>query len=187
MTAVLTTGGVIETARLRLRPLRPEDAAILPALVTEKVSALTANWLYPFTPEMAEERVAKTIAANDAGTFYNRIIENRNDSRPMGWIGIALINPVTRTGSLGYWLSDDFHGHGYITEALRPFVQAAIDALQLEEVEAGAQHRNSASIAALLRLGMTYTGDRMIFVPSRQRESLTAFYRLDMSAFRPSR
>lgn len=37
----------IETTRLRLRPVQPADAALLPGLVTEKIGAMTASWPWP--------------------------------------------------------------------------------------------------------------------------------------------
>lgn len=42
----------------RLRPLRPADAAALSALMTPEVSRWLASWPVPFTPEMAEARLA---------------------------------------------------------------------------------------------------------------------------------
>lgn len=180
---------LLETARLRLRPLQPDDAVLLPDLVTPAVSALTANWRHPFTPAMAQERVAQVLADNAAGQGFNRLMERHIDDMPMGWLRVTLSAGEMRTGSLGYWLNDAFHGQGYITEALPVFVRAAIEALKLERLEAGAQPENAASIAALMRLGLHFTEARMHFVPARERAELTNFYALTVgnSAFRPSR
>lgn len=170
--------GSIETARLRLRPVRAEDAALLPDLVGPSVGAMTASWSYPFTSEMADARVAQTLVLNRDGTQFNRLIESR-DGLPMGWLGVAQRIDAQRSGMLGYWLNDRFHGQGYLTEALQAFVPAAMASMRLERLEAGARPDNAASIAALSRLGMHFTGQRLHFVPARDCEELTNFYAMD--------
>lgn len=171
---------MIKTARLRLRPLRTEDAHLLPTLITPMIGAQTANWIYPFATTMAEERVTQALTANAAGRAFNRLIESRTAAVPMGWLGMVLLDGSQqagrRIGSLGYWLTDTFHGKGYLTEALAAFVPAAVTALRLQRLEAGAQPQNAASIAALTRLGLRFTEERLHFVPARNREEPTAFF-----------
>ena len=162
---------------------------MLPDLITPVISRWTANWRHPFTSAMAEERIAATLADNVAGLGFNRVLLDKGDDCLIGWFRVTLTSDNPRTGSLGYWLIDAVHGRGYLTEALPVFVQAAVVALKLERLEAGAQPGNAASIAALKRLGMQFTDERMHFVPAREREERTAFYALTVgsSAFSPSR
>jgi RimJ/RimL family protein N-acetyltransferase len=172
----------LETGRLRLRPVRADDAAILPALVTAKVGAMTANWAYPFTPAMARQRVAEAIAANAEGRVFNRLVEQRDDGAPMGWLGVVRSSADPQTGSLGYWLNDAYHGKGFLTEALRAFMPAAVAALGLRRLAAGARPDNAASIAALERLGMRFVEQKLHYVPARDAEELTSFYAMDIGA-----
>lgn len=169
---------LIETARLCLRPVRAEDAGALPALITPMISQWTASWCYPFTTAMAEERVAATLADNAAGTGFNRVLTEAADAQMIGWFRVTRDAQTPRAGSLGYWLAESVHGRGYLTEALPVFVQAAIAALKLERLEAGAQPANTASIAALTRLGMAFIEQRPHYVPARGREEPTNFYAL---------
>jgi ribosomal-protein-alanine N-acetyltransferase len=169
----------IETARLRLRPVRQTDAALLPSLITPVISRWTANWIYPFTAAMANERVAATLADNAASTGFNRVLTDKEDGRVIGWFRATLVSETPRTASIGYWLIDAVHSRGYLTEALPVFVQAAIAALKLERLESGAQPENAASIAALTRLGLRFIGQRQHYVPARDREELTNFYAMD--------
>ena len=179
----------IETTRLRLRPVQPADAALLPGLVTEKIGAMTASWPWPLTREAADRRVAETIAANADGGQFSRLIEHRADGAPMGWLGVTRRSADPQSGMLGYWLTDAFHGKGFLTEALQAFVPAAIAVLALQRLEAGARPDNAASIAALQRLGMRFHEQRLHYVPARACEEPTNFYRLTVvsSAFSPSR
>jgi ribosomal-protein-alanine N-acetyltransferase len=178
---------VVETARLRLRPLRVTDAAAVSAMMTPNVSRWVATWPSPFSVEAATERLTRAIASNEAGTAFSRIAERKFDDAAMGWLGIAVIDEAERIGSMGYWLGEAFHGQGYLSEILRPFVAAAIAALNLRSLDAGAQIDNAASLAALRRLGMTFVEERLDQTPIRPAPELVAFYRLDCSAFSPSR
>ncbi len=173
----------LETARVRLRPLRVADAAAVSAMMTPDVSRWVATWPSPFSVEAAAERLTRAIAANDAGTAFSRIAERKSDNAAMGWLGIAVIDEADRVGSMGYWLGEAFHGQGYLSEILRPFVAGAIAALQLRYLDAAAQVDNVASIAALQRLGMQFVEQRMDQTPIRPNPELCAFYRLDCSAF----
>lgn len=177
----------LETARVWLRPLRVTDAPAVSAMMTPNVSRWVATWPSPFSVEAAAERLTRAIAANEAGTAFSRIAERKSDKAAMGWLGIAVIDEAARIGSMGYWLGEAYHGQGYLSEILRPFAAGAISALRLKYLDAGAQVDNHASLAALRRLGMTFVEQRMDQTPIRPKPELVAFYRLDCSAFSPSR
>lgn len=169
---------VIGTPRLALRFPQPDDAAPLAALMTADVSRWVASWPHPFSTAMALDRITAAEAAIREGRSFHRLMTGREDGAVMGWLGIALTGDEPRTGSLGYWLGTAFHGHGYIGEALPPFIHAAKTRLRLERLEAGVQPANAASLAALKRIGMTFVAERMHWVPARRREERTAFYAL---------
>lgn len=179
--------GIVETARLRLRPLRLEDASDVSRLMTPNVSRWVATWPSPFSVEAATERLTRAIAGNANGTAFSRVVERKSDGAFMGWLGIAVIDDDKRVGSMGYWLGEPFHGQGYLTEALPPFVTGAVAALRLNHLDAGAQVDNRASRAALERIGMRFVEERMDQTPIRPDPELCAFYRLDCIAFSPSR
>ena len=179
--------GSVETARLRLRPLRLEDASVVSTLMTPNVSRWVATWPSPFSIEAATERLGRAIAGNEAGTAFSRVAERKSDGAFMGWLGIAVMDEEKRIGSMGYWLGEPFHGQGYLTEALPHFVAGAIAALRLNHLDAGAQVDNVASRAALERIGMRFVEERMDQTPIRPDPERCAFYRLDCMAFSPSR
>lgn len=177
---------VLETARVRLRPLQVADAPAVSVLMTPNVSRWVATWPSPFSVEAATERLTRAIAGNEAGTAFCRIAERKTDNAAMGWLGIAVIDETQRVGSMGYWLGEAFHGQGYLSETLRPFVADAISALRLKYLDAGAQVDNAASLAALRRLGMQFVEERMDQTPIRPAPELCAFYRLDCRSFSAS-
>ncbi|HEX6958780.1 MAG TPA: GNAT family N-acetyltransferase [Ferrovibrio sp.] len=179
---------MIATTRLMLRPPQLGDASALARLMTEDVSRWTAAWPYPLSEAAAREKLRETLAAMAAGQCFARAIARPGHDDAIGWLGVALIASAPPTGSLGYWLGAAFHRQGYLSEALPPFVQAAIAVLRLSRLETGVQPANAASLALLRRLGMRFVETRMHHVPARRREELTAFYAMDCSsAFSPSR
>lgn len=178
---------VIATARVRLRPVRLDDAPAISAMMTPNVSRWTGSWPTPLSTEAATERLIRTMAANDAGTAFSRIAERKSDQACMGWLDITVTDAAERSGSLGYWLGEAFHGQGYMREILQPFVAAAIAALRLKSLSAIAQVDNAASKAALQRIGMQLVGERLDQTPIRPTPELCAIYRLDCSTFSPSR
>lgn len=101
---------ILETARVRLRPLRVTDAPAVSAMMTPNVSRWVATLPSPFSVEAAAERLTRAIAGNDAGTAFSRIAERKSDKAAMGWLGIAVIDEAARIGSMGYWLGEAYHG-----------------------------------------------------------------------------
>jgi ribosomal-protein-alanine N-acetyltransferase len=166
----------IETSRLRLRAPRPGDAAAISEMMTPQVSRWLASWPSPFTAGMAAERIAAATQANADGSALMFVIERRQDSAPVGWIGIVRDKPAGKRGILGYWLGEAHQGHFYMREAAPATVAAAFARLGLEVVEAAAQPENTASFAVMRACGMQPAGECMVFAPTRKREELCLRY-----------
>ncbi len=164
------------TERLRLRCVRPEDAAQVSRLMTLAVSRWLASWPVPFTPEMAAERIMAAYAESEKGRLLPFAIERRFDGVLLGWISVTRDAEDDRRGALGYWLGEEHHGYGYMREAAAVVVAAAFDRLELEVIEAGAQPGNVAAFAVLRGCGMAPTGGRMVFAPARGQDELCLFY-----------
>lgn len=166
----------VKTARLKLRCVRPGDAARTSAMMTPAVSRWVASWPVPFTPEMAAERIAAARKAAEEGRALPFVVERRSDGALLGWVGVNRDAMSNRRGVLGYWLGEEHHGYGYMREAVSAVVAAAFEKLNLDVIEAGAQPGNAASFAVLRGCGMTPAGERMVFAPARDRDELCLFY-----------
>jgi len=166
----------VDTARLRLRCVRLEDAAPVSAMMTAAVSQWVASWPVPLTPEMATERITNARKAVADGRALPCAIERRGDGALVGWIGVTRETSHGRRAMLGYWLGEQHHGHGYMREAAPAMVRMAFQKLDLDVVEAAAQPENAASFAVLRGCGMAPVGERMIFAPSRNREEMCLLY-----------
>lgn len=166
----------VETPRLRLRCVRPEDASPMSGLMTPAVSRWVASWPVPFTPGMAAERIAVARGAAAERRAFPCTIERRSDGALLGWIGVARDAAADRRASLGYWMGEGHHGHGYMREAAPAAVAAAFRWLGVDAIEAAAQPENTASFAVLRGCGMAPVGERVVFAPARRRDELCLVY-----------
>ena len=164
------------TERLRLRCVRPDDAAHVSRLMTPAVSRWMAFWPVPFTPEMAAERIAAAREAAGMGGLLPFAIERRFDGVLLGWISVTRDAKDDRRGELSYWLGEEHHSRGYMREAVAVVMGAAFDRLGLEVIEAGAQPGNVDAFAVLRGCGMALTGGRTVFAPARGHDELCLFY-----------
>lgn len=162
------------TERLILRCPEAGDAADISRLITPGVARWVASWAYPFTTEMAEERIRNARAMAGKRTALPLTVIRQNDGCFLGWIGIVATAPGR--AAFGYWLGEDFHGQGYMREAAPVALRAGFDILGVKVIEAGAQLANAASFAVMKACGMRFVGERMTFAASRQVEELCAYY-----------
>ena len=166
-------------ARLRLRPILLSDASATSALMTPGISRWTATWPSQVSNEEALQRIADVHDRTAQGICFAQAIERLSDGVLMGWINARKESPDARTGVIGYWMGEPFHGRGYMTEVVRAFVPLVWDNLRVDVIEAGALPDNTASIAILKRLGMRYVGDREELAPVRNRIERCVWCALD--------
>ncbi len=118
---------VIETARLRLRPWREEDAQDLYALAKDPLVGPNAGW----TPHKSVEESRAIIASILAGP-HDYALELKPGSKPVGAITLRLYKPGdTDMGpgeaEIGFWLGVPYWGQGLMPEAVRALQALAFD------------------------------------------------------------
>jgi RimJ/RimL family protein N-acetyltransferase len=168
-------GHRIDTDRLVLRaPVLPDAAAISALLANWNV----AHWLvrvpFPYRTEHAAAWIERSIQERAAGVGWPFLILRRDDDLLIGCMDISIEGDV-RGGTLGYWLGEDYWGHGYATEAARAVIGFAFDILKLSEVNASALPDNARSMRVLEKAGLRPIG--------RQFEDTVERGRVDTEAF----
>lgn len=134
----------VQTARLKLRPVGPQDReAVVSSLNDIAVSGWLAVVPYPYTA--ADFRMFQTELAKPGQTFA---VEDA-----AGFAGIMGLEK----GKLGYWLAKRAHGRGYATEAARGVLGWHF-AQELGPVASGHFDGNAASAKVLCKLGFGETG-----------------------------
>jgi len=150
---------MLETARLRLRRLRPSDE---PELVALDSDALVMRHVGspPGIRALDEtvERVRQRIHA-DHGSAGWWILEGRDDGAFHG-VGLLLPMPEGDDVEVGYRLARRSWGRGLATEAAAALIEHAFARLALPRVVAVVYPDNQPSRRVLSKLGFTHEGPR---------------------------
>ncbi len=149
---------VLDTARLRLRPLLPTDALAVHALHADPEGM--RYWSTPpwTDPAEADALIARDAAALAAGDFIRLGLERRADGRFIGLCSLFAFHLASRRCEIGYMLARDCWGGGLMHEALKALLGFGFGVLDLNRVEADIDTRNTASERTLRRLGFQLEG-----------------------------
>jgi len=148
----------IETARLRLRPFTPEDAAVYHAAIyadAEVMRYLPGG--KPRTLERAREAVRLFADLHDGRAPSLYAVEPRAGGPLIGHCGLAVV-PDTFEVELGYALARAVWGQGLATEAAQAALRYGFESLDLAEVIAMAVPENLASQRVMQKIGMRHEG-----------------------------
>jgi len=145
----------IETSRLRLRLLAPEDLGALHAIQSRED---VTRWLYWGPRSEAEVRAAidSHIARARDEPDKGVVLGVEHAGTLVGTVSLALGPPEHRQGELGFIFHPDHQGRGYATEAAAAMLALAFGPYGLHRVHGRLEPRNAASAAVLARLGMRH-------------------------------
>ena len=90
------------------------------------------------------------------GTDYGYVI--LLNYKIVGRIGIHYIDQQNKTGSIGYWLGEEFQGKGIVTKACTALRHYTFTVLRLNRIEIKCGTKNCKSAAIPERLGFTKEG-----------------------------
>jgi len=144
---------LLTTERLVLRPVTPQDHAVL---LAHWILPDVRRFLFDGEPLSAAE-VTQTIedSVQDFASDGYGIWLIQEEGRP-GLVGTTGLRPLDDIGlEIFYSLAPGSWGKGYATEAARAVVEHALVYLGLPEVLAEVDEGNAASVAVARRLGMT--------------------------------
>lgn len=149
---------LLETTRLRLRPLARADAADVFAYAADAQVAATTTW-----------QPHRTLA--QSRQFIDRVLQRYEHGRPAAWAvvlkatgsvigtcGFTAVDTGNRRGEIGYALGRDYWGRGLMTEAVRAILPVGFQKLKLECIAAVCLSDNIASARVLEKAGLTYQG-----------------------------
>src|SRR5262249_25066486 len=132
------SGVVLETTRLRLRPLRDTDLTDLIALIDNwEVTRWVSTVPHPYSETDGREWIALVRRAHATGRPRRFGIALKDTDRLIG--GVALDGSAGDTSdepSLGYWLGQPHWGNGYGREAVAAVIEYGFRTLGLETIRA---------------------------------------------------
>jgi RimJ/RimL family protein N-acetyltransferase len=147
---------ILETERLQLRTVSPDDAPFYLELVNEP------SWI-----RFIGDRGIRTLDAARAAildgpvAMYERLgyslylVQRRSDGAPLGMCGLIKRDVLPET-DIGYAISPRYWGQGYAYEAAAAVVAHARGPLGLAGLMAITSPDNAASIQLLGKLGMQF-------------------------------
>ena len=114
---------------------------------------------HEFTARSFRRRIRWYAEGAKTDTSYSFFVEKKADKRLIGGVTLdAVRRGTTQRAVLGYWLSREENGQGYMTEAVEGLVGWAFGAQKLHRLEAASIPENIASISVLERTGFEREG-----------------------------
>ena len=144
----------LETARLSLRPLAPDDAPALRALTDDPAITGAVDFLpAPFT--LADARTLILSGRRDEDRFFGAWA--REGRGLFGVVGTHLRG--TEAVEIGYWVGGAARGRGIATEAVSGIVGLLSRRFPRRTIVAECRPGNVASWGLLTKLGFRDTGE----------------------------
>jgi RimJ/RimL family protein N-acetyltransferase len=147
---------VLETARLRLRTPRSEDAKpIFEAYAQDPAVTRYLVWLPHRSIKTTEGFIADCIEQWAKAFAFPYVITLKTDAR---LIGMIELRPDRHGANIGYVLAKEYWGQGFMTEAARCVVENALAQPRMYRVQAFCDVENVASARTLEKIGMQREG-----------------------------
>lgn len=148
----------LETERLVLRQIAPEDAEDLYRIFSDE-EAMRYWSCRPFTtPRQADRLIASMAQAAQQGAGIHWAITWRDDGRLIGKCGYNEWRKAHRRGDISYIIDRGAWGKGVVSEALGAVLRYGFEQMNLHSIEAGVTPGNDASTRMLERLGFRLEG-----------------------------
>jgi len=143
----------LETERLYLRRVDANDA---PEIFAMRSDAETMKYIpRPLVANLEEARAHAAMIDdkinNNEG--INWAICLKSDPKMIGVIGHYRIKPEHYRSEIGYMLLPDFHGKGYVSEAVASMLEYGFNDMKLHSIEAIIDPGNEASAKVLEKNG----------------------------------
>lgn len=150
---------VLETARLRLRPLELSDsAAIQKAASVREIADTMISLPHPYPAGEAKRYVALQHSEREAGHSATFAIEHKSAEVFYGLVEIRKIEREHSQAELSFWLVVDAWGQGYMSEAVQAVVRYVFEGLCLNRLYAYHLLRNPGSGRVLDKNGFKQEG-----------------------------
>ncbi|MBV9511662.1 MAG: GNAT family N-acetyltransferase [Caulobacteraceae bacterium] len=149
---------ILETSRLRLRPMRLADAASLHALMSD--ARVMAFW---DIAEVQDIELTTAILKSQLRQMTQKraiywAMETRAENRFIGCCDLAEIDRWHHRAEVGFMVARPYWGDGYTQEAMWAVIDHAAQAQRLKRLTARTHLGNVRSVRLLRRLGFQQEG-----------------------------
>lgn len=129
---------ILRGNRIIIRTYDEADIKPLYEAVRESIAeiSLWLPWCHPnYSIEESTKWVMSRPDAWQNGEEYSFVIEEINNGKFLGGVGINHLNFMHGIGNLGYWIRTEEQGKGYALEALKLTAKFGIESLKLNRIE----------------------------------------------------
>ena len=152
-----SASAILETPRLRLRPMTPGDAASLHSCYGD--AEAMQYWDFSVSRDLAHTtaRLADSLAA-DPRWHRGWGVVLKDSEQFIGYVNYHERDPWHRRLAVGYILARPYWRCGFMTEAMQAFLAYCFDGLETHRVEAAIEPSNTRSLGLAERLGFQREG-----------------------------
>lgn len=144
----------IETARLRIAALKPDDASEVQAITDDPAVTSAVDFL----PErVGIEEAQRLIGTTPGGKDIFLGVRERGTAALVGIVGTHLRGE--RAVEIGYWIGGAARGRGFGGEAVGAIVAALAKRFPRRHIVAECRAENAASVGLLTKVGFRDTGE----------------------------
>ena len=148
----------IETKRLILRRVKPEDAEDMFCWTGDDEVTKYMTWKSHPDIEATKNYINYILSKLEKDDCYDWIIEYKETGKAIGSIGVSALDANFEKAEVGYCLSKKYWRKGIMTEALSAVMQYLFDKCCFNRVEAHHHVDNPASGRVMLKCGMKFEG-----------------------------
>lgn len=145
-------------ANCEIRKWSLSDAADLAAALSNPniLNNLRDGLPYPYTEQDGKDYISAMLSADEDEVFAFAIAV---DGRAVGSIGAFRQGNIHRqTAELGYYISEEYWGRGFMTEAVKQICRYVFDKSDIIRIYAEPFAHNAASCRVLEKAGFQYEG-----------------------------
>jgi [ribosomal protein S5]-alanine N-acetyltransferase len=149
---------MLESERLILRQLTPEDAADFFACQSDPDVFRYAGRSEETSLESARQMLNILFERHREQTLLSWAIVLKESQRLIGRFQMEEWSDENRRATVGYLLGKQYWGNGYATEALRAVIAYLFEQTTVNRIDTFAWAENSASIRVMEKAGMRFEG-----------------------------
>lgn len=146
------------TARLVLRPLRPDDANDVFNYAHDPEVTRYTTWDAHRTVEDSRAFIEQTIAGYQRGENAELALELKADKKVVGTCGMVGVSADHCRGEIAFAMAKEHWGGGLMTEALKATLAFGFGPLQLNRIWAKVDPDNMKTILVLRRASWQFEG-----------------------------
>jgi RimJ/RimL family protein N-acetyltransferase len=173
-------GVVIETGRLRMRPLRDGDLVDLVSLINHwEVARWVSSVPHPYSGADGREWITRVQQDHATGCPRRFAIALKEIDRLIGGVGLdGSTGDESDEPALGYWLGQPYWSNGYAREAVAAVIDYGLSTLGMATIRAYTDPSNLASQKVLLHCGLKKVGEIELTKPTRNGERRAPLFRI---------